>query len=114
MSLEFFSHIGQRTRSSHTWWLPPPIHDTKTVEVWPRRPRQRLQVERDMDLSELNRRLVANAILFEDPRAYAAGVTDALDAVHRLLQWDGIAWGAGGSEVQEGGIAAGHVRLESS
>ncbi|MDP8961120.1 MAG: hypothetical protein M3N32_05830 [Actinomycetota bacterium] len=47
-----------------------------------------------MDLSELNRRLVANAFLFDDPHAYAAGVTDALDAVRRLLQWDGIVWGA--------------------
>lgn len=43
-----------------------------------------------MNLSELNRRLVANAFLFDDPRAYAAGVSDALDAVRRLLEWDGL------------------------
>ncbi len=67
-----------------------------------------------MDLSELNRRLVANAFLFEDPRAYAAGVTDALDAVRRLLQWDGIAWGAGGSEVLDRRVGAGQARLEPS
>ncbi|MDP8927569.1 MAG: hypothetical protein M3O70_03080 [Actinomycetota bacterium] len=54
-----------------------------------------------MDLSELNRRLVANASLFDDPHAYAAGVTDALDAVRRLLQWDGIVWGARGRDLEE-------------
>lgn len=43
-----------------------------------------------MNLSELNRRLVANAFLFDDPRAYTAGVSDALDAVRRLLEWDGL------------------------
>ncbi len=67
-----------------------------------------------MDLSELNRRLVANAFLFEDPRAYAAGVTDALDAVGRLLQWDGIAWGAGGSEVRDRRVGTGQARLTPS
>lgn len=65
-----------------------------------------------MDLSELNRRLVANAFLFDDPPAYAAGVTDALDAVRRLLQWDGIAWGAGGREVEEQRVGAGAARPE--
>lgn len=59
-----------------------------------------------MDLSELNRRLVANALLFDDPHAYAAGVTDALDAVRRLLQWDGILWGARGRDLEETTIAA--------
>ncbi len=62
-----------------------------------------------MDLSELNRRLVANAFLFDDPRAYAAGVSDALDAVRRLLQWDGIIWGV---RVEEESVAAGSARLE--
>lgn len=63
-----------------------------------------------MDLSELNRRLVANAFLFEDPRAYAAGVTDAIDAVRRLLHWDGIVWGVGDSEVEEQGVGPGMTR----
>lgn len=65
-----------------------------------------------MDLSELNRRLVANAFLFDDPRAYAAGVTDALDAVRRLLQWDGIVWGAGAHAVEEEKVGAVKARLE--
>ncbi len=59
------------------------------------------EVGDEMDLSELKRRLVANAFLFDDPHAYAAGVTDALDAVRRLLQWDGIAWGARGPHLEE-------------
>ncbi len=62
-----------------------------------------------MDLSELNRRLVANAFLFDDPRAYAAGVSDAIDAVRRLLQWDGLIWGVA---VEEETVGAGNARLE--
>lgn len=43
-----------------------------------------------MDWVELYRRLSANAFLFEDPSAYAAGIADALDAVRRILEWEGL------------------------
>lgn len=38
-----------------------------------------------MDMDTLQARLIRRANLFDDPRAYAAGVADALDAVARHL-----------------------------
>lgn len=40
-------------------------------------------------LTALRARLVSGAALFEDPRAYAAGVCDALDAVTKLVNGNG-------------------------
>lgn len=38
------------------------------------------------ELKGLKGQLLENAFLFEDPRAYTAGVTDALEAVRLLLE----------------------------
>lgn len=38
------------------------------------------------ELKGLKGQLLENAFLFEDPRAYAAGVTDALEAVRLMLE----------------------------
>lgn len=43
-----------------------------------------------MDWVELYRRLSANAFLFDDPSAYSSGIADALDAVRRILEWEGL------------------------
>ncbi len=38
------------------------------------------------ELQEVRRELQGHAPLFEDPRAYLAGVNDAVDALQRLLK----------------------------
>lgn len=43
-----------------------------------------------MRLDEMREQLIANAYLFEDPDAYAAGVDDALEALRTSERWQEV------------------------